>query len=80
MDRQQLEKKLEVATSKLGVRTSALKSGGVAEDAYCCDPVWRNLDAVRRQAKTRLVAVGKLEKREADAHARKENPEGGDEE
>ena len=39
--------------------------------------VWRTLDASRRQMATRLHAVGKLEKREADAAARKE---GGSEE
>ena len=79
MDRQQLEKQLEVTKSKLDARVGTLKSGGVAEEAYCCDPVWRNLDAARRQVKTRLVAVGKLEKREADAQARKDNPEAGEE-
>ncbi len=75
MKRQALEKQLEAAKSKLDVRVGALQSSGVADDAHCCDPVWRNLDAARRQTATRLSAVGKIEKREADALARKENPE-----
>jgi len=77
MKRDALEKHLGVAKSNLEARSKALKAGGVAEDAYCCDPVWRNLDASRRQVATRLQAVGKLEKRESDAAARKE---GGSEE
>jgi hypothetical protein len=76
MKRDALEKHLAAAKSNLEVRANALKSGGVAEDAYCCDPVWRNLDASRRQMATRLHAFGKLEKREADAAARKEGGSG----
>jgi hypothetical protein len=78
MKRDALEKHLAAAKSNLDARSQALKGAGVAEDAYCSDPVWRNLDASRRQMATRLQAVGKLEKREADAHARKEG--GGEEE
>ncbi|OAI53612.1 hypothetical protein AYO47_04465 [Planctomyces sp. SCGC AG-212-M04] len=77
MKRDALEKHLATAKSNLEARANALKAGGVAEDAYSCDPVWRNLDASRRKVATRLHAVGKLEKREADAAARKE---GGSEE
>jgi hypothetical protein len=76
MKRHVLEKQLDAAKSKLDARVSTLKGGGVAEDAVCCDPVWRNLDAARRKVVTRLSAVGKIEQREADALARKENPEG----
>jgi len=75
MKRDALEKQLTAAKTKLEARSSSLKGSGVAEDAYCCDPVWRTLDASRRQVATRLHALGKLEKREADALARKE---GGD--
>jgi hypothetical protein len=78
MKRDALEKHLAAAKSKLDARASTLKGSGVAEDAYACDPVWRNLDASRRQVATRLHAVSKLEKREADAAARKEG--GSDEE
>ena len=77
MKRDALEKHLTAAKTKLDARSKTLKGNGVAEDAYCCDPVWRTLDASRRQMATRLNAVGKLEKREADAAARKE---GGSEE
>ena len=77
MKRDALEKHLAAAKSNLDARSEALKGNGVAEDAYCCDPVWRNLDASRRKVATRLHALGKLEKREADAAARKE---GGSEE
>jgi len=82
MKRQVLEKQLETAKSKLDARAATLKGGGVAEDAMCCDPVWRTLDATRRKVATRLVAIGKVEKREADALARKEGggDEGGEEE
>ena len=82
MKRQALEKQLEAAKSKLDARSVTLKEGGVSDDALCCDPVWRTLDASRRQVATRLVAVGKVEKREADALARKEGggDEGGEEE
>jgi hypothetical protein len=78
MKRDALEKLMSTAKSKLDARTTTLKTNGVAEDAYCSDPVWRTLDASRRQVATRLHAVGKLEKREADAAARKEG--GSDEE
>ena len=81
MKRQVLEKQLEAAKSKLDARAATLKGGGVADDALCCDPVWRTLDATRRKVATRLFAVGKLEKREADAQARREGgAEGGEEE
>ncbi len=75
MKRDLLERQLNTAKTKLESRVSALKAAGIAEDAYAKDPDWRNLDATRRQAATRLVAVGAIEKREADALARKE---GGD--
>jgi hypothetical protein len=77
MKRDALEKHLAAAKSNLEARSNTLKGNGVAEDAYCSDPVWRNLDANRRQVATRLHALGKLEKRESDAAARKE---GGSEE
>ena len=79
MKRQALEKQLETAKSKLDARAGVLKQGGVSDDSLCCDPVWRNLDAARRQTATRLSAVSKLEKREADALARKESPEADEE-
>ena len=80
MKRDALEKQLKVAQTKLEARSSTLKGNGVADDAYCCDPVWRTLDASRRQTATRLQAVGKIEKREADALAAKEGGNGGEEE
>ncbi len=80
MKRNVLEKQLDAAKSKLDARVSTLKGSGVAEGSLGRDPVWRNLDAARRKLATRLSAVGKLEKREADALARKENPEAGAEE
>jgi len=80
MKRQALEKQLETAKSKMEARAATLKGGGVADDAVCCDPVWRTLDADRRQVASRLVAVGKLEKREADAIARKEGGDSSSEE
>ena len=75
MKRQVLERQLEAARTKLDARASTLKGSGVADDALCTAPMWRTLDASRRTASTRLAAVGKIEKREADALARKENPE-----
>jgi len=80
MKRDALEKQLKAAQTKLEARSQALKGAGVADDAHCSDPVWRTLDASRRQTATRLHAVGKLEKREADALARKEGGDSGAEE
>ncbi len=77
MKRELIEQHLAAATAKLEARAATLKGAGVTDEALDCDPVWRSLDAARRQAKTRLVSVSKLEKREADAHARA--AEGGDE-
>ena len=76
MKRNVLERQLETAKSKLESRVSTLKGSGLGEDAYAGDPKWRTLDATRRQLTTLLGAVAKIEKREADAIARKENPEG----
>ena len=80
MKRHVLEKQLEAAKSKLDARAATLKGSGLADDALSTDPVWRTLDASRRKVTTRLSAVGKVEKREADALARKEGGEAGSEE
>jgi hypothetical protein len=72
MKRHVLEQRLEVAKKNLETRATALKTSGASDASFASDPVWRNLDAARRQAATRLFALGKIEKRDAEALARKE--------
>jgi len=71
MKRRILEQHVTQTTSKLELRAEALKKNGVAEDAFRRDPAWRGLDGERRAAKTRLLARGKIEQRDADVIARK---------
>lgn len=75
MNRQSLERQLSAAQSRLEIRNAALKSSGVADDQRCSDPAWRSLDASRRKLVTRLRSVSAIEKREADAVARREGGE-----
>jgi hypothetical protein len=84
MKRRILEQHVAQTTSKLELRAEALKKNGVAEDAFRRDPAWRSLDADRRAAKTRLVALSKVEQRDAEVEARRaaadsESEEAGDE-
>ena len=71
LSRAQLERQLAVATDDQAAWEKKLDEKGVAADARKKEPRWRNLDATRRQLKTRLGAVAAVEAREAEAAKRK---------
>jgi hypothetical protein len=73
MNRQSLERQLAASQARLEVRNKALKAAGVEDANRGSDPVWRSLDASRRILVTRLRSVGQIEKRDADAAARRES-------
>jgi hypothetical protein len=66
MNRQRLERQLESAKSKLDSHVAVMDKAGVSADDRASCPTWRSLDADRRSIVSRLHAVGKIEKVNAE--------------
>lgn len=71
LKRANIERQLATAQENLDACVSKLKAAGVDAKAYRKNAIWRNLDAKRRQLKTRLISVKATEDREVECLARK---------
>lgn len=80
LKRENLERQLATAQENLDACVAQLSASGVDAKAYRKNSIWRNLDADRRQLKSRLISVKSTEDREAACAVRKAGGEpGGDE-
>ena len=70
LTRESLERQLSVVEGDLAACVSALKEKSIAGAGLKKNTKWRNLDAKRRQLKTRIFAVKATEDREAACAAR----------
>lgn len=74
-DRPRIERQLSLAQQELSTCESKLAAAGVTGKARGKNALWRQLNANYRQLKRRLIAVGAVETREAEAAQRRDNKE-----
>ena len=72
MKRDNLQWQLDRANTELSAFEKELDQNGIAADDRSSNPKWRNLNAVCRQLRRRLLAVGKVEATNVEVAQRKE--------